>query len=70
MKSFSSTIKALEKILNTSNDSMAVIVPLPTAQQYPQLKILATNIQNQGHNYTTFLIIKTKKADNLKVLKI
>ena len=52
-----STMAALQKMIDGGERGMAVIVPVYAAQGLP-LKILAKNLENQAKNVTTFIVIK------------
>ena len=57
-KNYPSTMAAMEKMLSSPALSMAVIIPQFVAENNPHVKILATNIQNQQINRTTFIIVR------------
>jgi len=57
MEYCASTMAALEKMVNTDDRGMAVIIPKQAAKDLP-LKILAKNLQGHEKNLTTFIAIK------------
>lgn len=52
-----STAAAIEKLLNTSDKSLAVIAPEQAATNNPNLKILAGNIEDESDNNTSFVVL-------------
>jgi len=56
-----STMAALEKMVNTDDRGMAVIIPKLAAEGLP-LKIIARDIQDRTKNYTTFIVLEKGTA--------
>lgn len=56
-----STMAALEKMVNTDDRGMAVIIPKLAAEGLP-LKIIAKNVQDVTKNYTTFIVLEKGPA--------
>ena len=56
-----STMAALEKMVNTDDRGMAVIIPKLAAEGLP-LKIIARDIQDNTKNYTTFVVLEKGAA--------
>jgi len=56
-ESYSSTVKALEKMIFSNNQSLAVISSKEAAQAY-DVKILAENIEDNSGNSTSFYVIE------------
>jgi chorismate mutase / prephenate dehydratase len=57
----SSTVTALEKMINADDRGIAVIIPAQAAKSLP-IKIMAKGIQNKEKNYTAFVLIRKGPA--------
>lgn len=62
-ESVPSTAQAVEKLLISKDKSIAVIAPKQAANR-PHLKVLATNIEDNKENCTTFVIVRSGKIDS------